>query len=178
MEKSLAAHVLEDAQKRFRESKTLAERAMEQVSDEQFFTVLSGESNSIALVVKHMAGNMRSRWTDFLTTDGEKSDRNRDTEFIAMDTDMRPNLMVRWENGWRLVFDAIESLGEDDLLKTVMIRNEPHTVLEAINRQLTHYAYHAGQIVFLAKYFNDAAWKTLSVARGQSGVFNAKKMGV
>jgi hypothetical protein len=174
---SLGAHYIADALARFRESKRLAEGAMAQVSDEEFFRTLDPESNSIALVVKHMAGNMRSRWTNFLTSDGEKPDRNRDTEFETYEDDSREALMRRWEDGWRLVFDAVEPLTEADLLRTVAIRAEPHTVVEAVNRQLTHYAYHAGQIVFLAKHLKSADWKTLSVPRGGSKAFNAEKMG-
>jgi hypothetical protein len=177
MTESLGAHYLSDAIARLRESKSLAERAIAQVGDDDFFRALDPESNSIALVVKHMAGNMRSRWTDFLTSDGEKPDRHRDTEFESYDEDTREALMRRWDDGWALVFAAVEPLAEADLLRTVTIRSEPHTVMQAIDRQLTHYAYHAGQIVFLAKYFVSSEWKTLSVARGRSEEFNAKKIG-
>jgi hypothetical protein len=124
-----------------------------------------------------MSGNMRSRWTDFLTSDGEKPDRHRDSEFEAAADDTREALMRRWETGWQLVFEAIEPLG-DDLLRAVTIRSEPHTVIQAINRQLTHYAYHSGQIVFLAKHFASDRWQTLSVARRKSAEFNEKKMGL
>ena len=177
MSESLGAHYLADALARFRESRSQAERAMAQVGDDDFFRTLDPESNSIALVVKHMAGNMRSRWTDFLTSDGEKPDRRRDTEFEAGEADTREELMRRWAEGWALVFAAVEPLTEADLLRTVMIRAEPHTVVQAIDRQLTHYAYHAGQIVFLAKHFASSNWKTLSVARGKSEAFNERKMG-
>jgi hypothetical protein len=177
MAESLGSHYLADALARFRESKRLAERAIAQVGDEDFFRTLDPESNSIALVVKHVAGNMRSRWTDFLTSDGEKPDRERDTEFETYETDSRESLMQRWEQGWALVFAAVEPLSEADLLATVVIRAEPHTVMQAIDRQLTHYAYHAGQIVLLAKHFASSEWKTLSVARGQSTAFNQEKMG-
>lgn len=177
MTDSLGAHYLADALARLRESKMLAERAMAQIGDDDFFRILDPESNSVALVVKHMSGNMRSRWTDFLTSDGEKPDRRRDTEFETADDDTREALMRRWEEGWQLVFDAVEPLGDDDLLRTVLIRAEPHTVVQAINRQLAHYAYHAGQIVFLAKHLASDHWQTLSVARGKSTDFNEKKMG-
>ena len=177
MPESIGSHFLSEALANFRGTKSQAERAMAQVGDEDFFRVLDPESNSIALVVKHMSGNMRSRWTDFLTSDGEKPDRHRDTEFEAHDGDTREALMRRWEEGWALVFAAVESLSEADLLSTVTIRSEPHSVLKAINRQLTHYAHHAGQIVFLAKHFASSEWKTLSVARGHSATFNEKMMG-
>lgn len=176
MDDSLGAQYVADALARFQESKRLAEKAMAQVDDEAFFAVLDPEANSIALLVKHMAGDMRSRWTDFLTSDGEKPDRHRDTEFEATDADTREALMRRWAEGWALVFAAVEPLTEADLLATVTIRSEPHTVLRAINRQLTHYAYHAGQIVFLAKHFASADWQTLSVARGKTVEFNRKMM--
>jgi hypothetical protein len=177
MAESLGSHFLAEALASFHGTKSQAERAMEQVGDEDFFRVLDPESNSIALVVKHMAGNMRSRWTDFLTSDGEKPDRDRDTEFESFDEDTRAALMRRWEDGWARVFAAVEPLTEADLLRTVTIRAEPHSVLKAINRQLTHYAHHTGQIVFLAKHFASSEWKTLSVARGHSAAFNEKMMG-
>lgn len=162
---------LADAIESFRNYKKLAERAMEQVSDEEFFAQIDAESNSIALVVKHIAGNQRSRWRDFLTSDGEKPDRNRDTEFEIMNED-RASLMDFWESGWATLFGALEELTPDDFSRTVTIRGEPHTIVEAINRQLTHYAYHVGQITFLAKHFRASEWKTLSVPRGRSDAFN------
>src|ERR1700692_3355158 len=131
--------------------KKLAERAMEQVSDAQLFAVLDGEMNSIAVIVKHLTGNMRSRWTDFLTTDGEKPDRNRDAEFEAPPA-TRAELLEMWERGWKLLFAALEPLTEADLTRTVTIRSEPHSVMQAINRQVAHYAHHVGQILFLAKH--------------------------
>lgn len=164
---------LPDAVLEFRKTKALADRAMEQVSDVDFFGSLDAETNSIAVDVKHMAGNMRSRWTDFLTTDGEKPDRNRDSEFVLDATDTRPQLLTRWESGWQIVFGAIEPLGAADLERIVTIRTEPHTVLQAINRQLTHYAYHVGQIVLLSKHYAAANWKTLSVPRRKSEEWNA-----
>lgn len=160
-----------DALKSFRNYKTLAERAIEQVSDDEFFATIDEEANSIALIVKHIAGNLRSRWSDFLTTDGEKPDRDRDTEFEIIG-DTRASLMKYWEDGWRILFDAIESLTPEDFSRTVTIRGESHTIVEAINRQLTHYSYHVGQIVLLAKHFRSSEWKTLSVAKNKSAEFN------
>lgn len=162
---------LDDAIRSFRSYKWLAERALEQVSDDEFFFQIDEESNSLALIVKHIAGNQRSRWRDFLTSDGEKPDRHRDTEFELID-DTRESLMAFWETGWTTLFDALESLTPEDLEKTVTIRGEPHTVVEAINRQLMHYAYHIGQIVFLAKHLRASGWKTLSVPRNRSAEFN------
>ena len=164
-------HYRSDVLNSFRNYKKLADRAIDQVSDEQFFAVIDAESNSIAVIVKHIAGNLHSRWRDFLTTDGEKPDRDRDTEF-EMVGDTRESLMEFWESGWQTLFDAIEPLTEDDFSKTVTIRGEPHSVVEAINRQLTHYSYHIGQIVFLAKHLKSSEWKTLSVPRHRSAEFN------
>ncbi len=160
-----------DAIQSFRNYKRMAERAMEQVSDDEFFQTIDAESNSIAIIVKHIAGNLHSRWRDFLTTDGEKPDRNRDTEF-EMIGDTRGALMQFWESGWQTLFDNIEPLTPEDFSTTIMIRGEPHTVVEAINRQLTHYSYHVGQIVFLAKHLRSSDWKTLSVPRNKSAEFN------
>lgn len=164
---------LEDSLALFRHYKTLTEKAMAQVTDEQLTAVLDGEMNSIAQTVKHMAGNMRSRWTDFLTTDGEKPDRNRDSEFIDP-ASTREAVMAQWEAGWKCVFTALEPLSDADLNKTITIRGEAHSVMQAINRQIGHYAYHCGQIVLLAKHFNHADWKSLSVPRGKSAAFNQK----
>lgn len=161
-----------DAIASFRNYKKMAERAIEQVSDEEFFALIDAEANSIALIVKHISGNLRSRWRDFLTCDGEKADRHRDTEFEIIE-DTRESLMKAWEDGWQTLFDALEPLTSDDFAKTVTIRGEPHTVVEAINRQLTHYSYHIGQIVLLAKHFKSDAWKTLSVPKNRSAEFNA-----
>ena len=160
-----------DALRSFRNYKKLGERAIEQVSDEEFFTAIDEESNSIALIVKHIAGNLRSRWTDFLTTDGEKPDRDRDTEFELIG-DTRDGLMKFWSDGWQILFDSLEPLTPEDFKRTITIRGEPHSVVEAINRQLTHYAYHVGQIVFLAKHFRSTEWKTLSVPKNKSAAFN------
>jgi hypothetical protein len=164
---------LQDSLAVFRSCKRLAERAMEQVTDEQLFAVLDPEGNSIAIIVKHMAGNMRSRWTDFLTTDGEKPNRNRDSEFVDAPAS-REVLMAEWEGGWERVFTALEPLGEADLGRTVTIRGERHSVMQAVNRQLAHYSHHVGQIVFLAKHFACDHWKSLSVPRNQSEEFNRK----
>ena len=160
-----------DALASFRNYKKLAERTLEQVSDEEFFRVIDPESNSLAVMIKHIAGNLHSRWRDFLTTDGEKPDRNRDTEF-EMSGDTREPLMNFWERGWQTLFDNVGPLTVEDLSRTVTIRGEPHTVVAAINRQLTHYAYHVGQIVFLAKHLRSSEWKTLSVPRNRSEEFN------
>ena len=164
---------LADSLEVFRYYKKLAERAMAQVTDEQLVTALDSEMNSIAVTVKHMAGNMRSRWTDFLTTDGEKPDRQRDSEFEDAPA-TRGALLAVWEAGWQRVFEALEPLSEPDLQRTVMIRNEPHSVMQAINRQVAHYAYHCGQIVLLAKHFRHDDWQSLSVPRRQSAEFNRK----
>lgn len=173
MADSLAEHYIENALEEFRGMKALADKAVAQVSDEELFRAIDPESNSIAVIMKHLSGNMRSRWTDFLNSDGEKPDRRRDTEF-ELETEDRRALEERWEEGWRLVFDAIEPLKTEDLTRTVTIRREPHTIVEAVNRQLTHYGQHVGQIIFLAKHLKSSAWKTLSVPRGQSEAFNKK----
>jgi hypothetical protein len=164
---------IEDSLTLFRYYKKLAERAMEQVADEQLFATLDEEANSIAIIVKHMAGNMRSRWTDFLTTDGEKPDRNRDSEFVDPPA-TRKALLETWEGGWACVFRALEPLSEADLGRTVTIRGEAHSVMQAINRQIAHYAHHAGQIVLLAKHFAHDRWQSLSVPRNRSSEFNQK----
>jgi len=174
---TLGRQYLDDALAEFRKYKKFAEKALGQVSDDEWIRTVDPESNSLALIVKHISGNQRSRWTDFLTTDGEKPDRNRDTEFERSEADTRDALMARWESGWRLLFAALEPLTDDDLQKTVAIRGEPHTVLQAINRQLTHYASHVGQIVFLAKHLAGSRWKTLSIPRGQSRQFDVSKAG-
>jgi hypothetical protein len=164
---------LEDSITLFRYYKGLGERAMAQVTDEQLFAALDDEMNSIAIIAKHMAGNMRSRWTDFLTTDGEKPDRARDTEFVAPPT-TREALMAMWEAGWAIVFAALEPLTDADSGRTVTIRGEAHSVTQAVNRQIAHYAYHVGQIVFLAKHLQHEKWTSLSVPRNRSAEFNAR----
>lgn len=158
----------------FHHYKKLGEDAMAQVSDEEFFRALDSESNSIAIIVKHMIGNMRSRWTDFLTTDGEKPWRTRDQEFEDLGDLARAQLLEQWESAWQLVFAALEPLSDADLARNITIRGEPHSVMQAINRQIAHYSYHVGQIVFLAKHFRSSQWKTLSVARNKSAEFNTK----
>ncbi|MGH9582074.1 MAG: DUF1572 family protein [Bryobacteraceae bacterium] len=164
---------LEESLAVLRQYKNLAERAVAQVTDEQLFATLDKEMNSIAIVMKHMAGNMRSRWTNFLTSDGEKPDRNRDTEF-AGPPDSREGLMGVWQDGWKCVFATLEPLSDSDLSRTVTIRGEPHSVMQAINRQIAHYASHCGQIIFLAKHFAGDHWQSLSVPRGQSATFTRK----
>jgi hypothetical protein len=164
---------LDEVSRSLRGIKRQTESAIEQLNDEQFFAVLDAESNSIAIIVKHMAGNLRSRFTDFLTTDGEKPDRHRDQEFIVAADASRNEIMATWEKYWQLVLDTVQGLGPDDLSREVTIRREPHTVLQAINRQVAHYALHAGQIIFLAKHWTGGQWKTLSVPRGQSDAVNA-----
>jgi uncharacterized damage-inducible protein DinB len=168
---------LTDVLRQFEKYKELAERATAQISDEQLFEVLGEESNSIAIVMKHMAGNMRSRWTDFLTSDGEKPDRQRDLEFEREPADSRESLLERWEDGWRTALDAISSLGWKDLERTVTIRGERHSVVEAINRQLSHYAYHVGQIVLLARHLAGANWRSLSIPKGRSADYEVAKQG-
>jgi hypothetical protein len=175
MNAEIATHYLDEAKRQFRGHKRLAEGAMAQLKDEEFFIALDSGSNSIAILVKHLAGNMRSRFTDFLTSDGEKPDRNRDQEFEITSTTTRAEVMRWWEEGWGHVFAAIEALKPDDVMRTVTIRGEAHSVLQAINRQIAHYAQHTGQIVFLAKHFRSSEWKTLSVPRGKSKDFNAQK---
>jgi Protein of unknown function (DUF1572) len=171
---SIASHYLDEARRHFRGHKRLGEGALAQLTDDQLFVTLDPESNSVAIVIKHLAGNMRSRFTDFLTTDGEKPDRHRDQEFALTAATTRAEVMQWWEQGWACVFTALESLTPDDVMRTIYIRHEPHTVLQALNRQVAHYAYHVGQIVFLAKHFRSAEWKTLSVPRGKSEEFNRK----
>jgi uncharacterized damage-inducible protein DinB len=164
----------QDSKDIFRYYKKLADNAIAQCPDEALFTVIDPESNSIAIIVKHMAGNMRSRWTNFLTTDGEKPDRNRDSEFEDAPK-TRAELLAMWEQGWKCIFDAIDPLTDADLTKTITIRTERHSVMQAINRQVAHYAHHVGQIVFLAKHLagtTTGTWKSLSIPRKQSAQFN------
>jgi hypothetical protein len=172
MFETIAQNYLADALKSFRDYKKLADKAMAQVRDEEFFRALDAEANSIAVIVKHLAGNMFSRWTDFLTTDGEKPDRNRDGEFVIAPDATRAALLDFWERGWQRVFAALEPLQPADLARTVFIRGQAHTVLEAINRQLAHYPSHVGQIILLAKHFRGAEWQTLSIPRNRSAAFN------
>jgi len=164
---------LKDSLSLFRYYKSLSERAMAQVSDEDLFTTLDGESNSIAIVVKHMAGNMLSRWTDFLTSDGEKPTRNRDSEFVDPPT-TRESLLKLWNGSWDVLLGALEPLNDADLDRTVKIRGEAHSVMQAINRQLAHYAYHSGQIVLLAKHLSHNRWQSLTIPRNRSTEFNSR----
>ncbi|MGC2637897.1 MAG: DUF1572 domain-containing protein [Acidobacteriaceae bacterium] len=164
---------VEDSRALFAYYKKLAERAMNQVSDDHLFVCIDGEANCIAVIVKHMAGNMRSRWTDFLTSDGEKPNRNRDSEFEDPPT-TRAELLALWESGWACLFTALEPLADADLSRIVTIRGEAHSVMQAINRQLAHYPHHIGQIVLLAKHFAADRWKSLSIPRRASAEFNRK----
>ncbi|MBI1873106.1 MAG: DUF1572 family protein [Acidobacteria bacterium] len=170
-------HYLKDVLLQLRKLKGQADKALAQTDDQHLFAVLDPEANSIALIMKHMAGNMRSRWTDFLTSDGEKPDRDRDREFELETDDARAGIFASWEKGWGLVFQAISSLAVEDLPKTIRIRGEAHTVVEAINRQLTHYAAHVGQIVLLAKHYAGTNWRSLSIPRGKSKEFDVSKRG-
>jgi hypothetical protein len=174
MPADVAAQYLDEAHRQMRGHKRLAEGAMAQLKDHELFLTLDSESNSIAIIVKHMAGNMRSRFTNFLTSDGEKPDRHRDQEFELDATSTRATLTTLWEEGWGRVFAAIESLKPEDVPRRVTVRGEPHTVLQAINRQIAHYAYHTGQIVFLAKHIRSSKWRTLSIPRRKSEEVNAK----
>src|ERR1700733_12846371 len=164
---------LEDSLAIFRQYKKVAEAAMAQVTDEQLTAVLDAESNSIATIVKHMAGNMRSRWTDFLTSDGEKPDRDRDSEFILPPA-TREELMKMWGQGWECLFRALPPLTDEDLGRTVTIRGEPHSVMQAINRQVAHYACHCGQLMFLAKHLAGEKWKAVTVPRNKSAEFTRR----
>ncbi len=172
MMQEFTQHYLDDSLKVFRTYKGLAEKALAQVSDEEFFRAIDREANSVAVIVRHLAGNMRSRWTDFLTADGEKPDRQRDTEFEMNHATTRAEVMRWWDEGWQLVFDALEPLQPADFETPLSIRGEPYTVVMAINRQIAHYASHIGQIIFLAKHFRSTDWKSLSIPRGQSETFN------
>jgi hypothetical protein len=164
----LASHYLEEMKRQLRGHKRMAEAAIAQLEDDELFTIIDPEANSVALLIKHIAGNARSRFTDFLTTDGEKPDRFRDREFEVSATTTREEVMRWWEEGWSRVFSTLDSLTSEDVLRTVTIRGEPHTVLQALNRALAHYAQHIGQIVFLAKHLRSKEWKTLSIPRGKS----------
>ena len=164
---------IESARKQFEYYKMLGDKTMQQLSDEQLFWSYNEESNSIATIVKHLWGNMLSRWSDFLTTDGEKESRNRDAEFVN-DATTRREVLERWEEGWACLFQALDSLSSDDLPKVIYIRNQGHTVTEAINRQLAHYPYHVGQMVFIGKMLA-TQWASLSVPRGKSSDFNQEK---
>ena len=167
----VSQHYLEEARRQLRGHKRMGEGAMAQLNDADFFVTLDRESNSVAILVKHLAGNMRSRFTDFLTSDGEKPDRFRDQEFELTSSTTRADVMQWWEEGWTRVFSAIDPLQPQDVMRVVTVRGEPHTVLQAINRQIAHYACHVGQIVFLAKHLRSSEWKTLTIPRGKSEEF-------
>ena len=171
-DKEIMKQYLGDALSSFRAYKKLADKAIEQTKNDELFVTLDEESNSIAVIMKHMAGNMISRWTDFLTSDGEKPDRHRDMEFVIESNTSREDVLAYWERGWKCVFAAIEPLTPDDFGKTVNIRGQAHTIVQAINRQLMHYSYHIGQIVFLAKHFRSSEWQSLSVPKNRSAEFN------
>jgi hypothetical protein len=173
MNDAIGRNYLNDALASFRDYKKLAEKAFGQLKDEEFFTTLDEEGNSVGVIIKHMTGNMISRWADFLNTDGEKPDRNRDMEFVLAPATAKQDLIEQWERGWAQVFQAIEPLEPADLAHTVFIRGKAHTVVEAINRQLTHYAQHIGQIIFLSKHLRSREWQTLSIPRNRSAEFNA-----
>jgi len=170
----LGARYLEEVFRGLRGHKRLADGAMAQLSDEQFFAMPDLESSSVAIIVQHMAGNMRSRFTDFLTSDGEKPDRHRDQEFIVGSSTTREQVLQGWEENWQLVLDTVRALQATDLDRTVTIRGEPHSVLQAVSRANGHLAYHTGQIVFLAKHWKGAEWRSLSIAKGQSEQANAQ----
>jgi len=173
MNESLGTHYLEDSIASLRAYKTMAEKALDQLKEEEFFVKLDPEANSIAVIMKHMAGNMFLRWTDFLTSDGEKPNRNRDLEFVIEPKTRKEDILAYWEKGWQQVFAALGPLTADDLGKKVLIHGEAHTVIQAINRQLMHYADHIGQIVFLAKHFRSSEWKSLTIPRNRSAEFNS-----
>lgn len=165
---------LESSIKQFAYYKQLGEKAMEQLSEEQLFIIPSPDSNSIAIIVQHLSGNMLSRWTDLLTSDGEKDWRNRDAEFEPI-IHTKVEMMNAWNKGWDVFMGSLSALNENDLDRIVYIRNQGHTVMEAINRQLAHYPYHIGQMVFLAKYLTAKPWESLSIPKNKSGDYNAEK---
>jgi len=170
---AIVQNYFDDAVKALKAYKKLADKAIAQMKDDEFFITLDEEANSVAVIMKHMAGNMFSRWTNFLTTDGEKPDRNRDMEFVIEPSTTKTDVLDYWERGWARVFEALEPLTLEDFEKTVMIRGEEHTIVMAINRQLMHYSYHIGQIVFLAKHFRSNEWSSLSIPRNKSAEFNS-----
>lgn len=174
MANALGQHLIEEIESRYRSHKTLAESALAQVPDEDIFRTLDREANSLAVLIQHMGGNLRSRFTDFLTSDGEKPDRHRDAEFEVTPETTREQLMARWEEGWGYLLSTLASLSPDDLSKTVTIRHEPHTVVEALERSLCHQAYHVGQIVMLAKHYVSETWRPLTVPRGKTEEFNRR----
>jgi hypothetical protein len=169
---NFAAHYLEEIRRQLRGHKRMAEAAMAQLDDKQFFAVIDPEANCVAVIAKHIAGNGRSRFRDFLTTDGEKPDRHRDNEFEIDGAATREQIMIAWEEGWSTVLGTVDSLTPEDVSRSITIRQEPHTVMQALNRALAHYAQHIGQIVFLSKHLRSTNWKTLSIPRGKSEEFN------
>jgi hypothetical protein len=169
-DKLMATEILTEFRAIFRSQKTMLDKTLVQLNDDDLFWQPDPESNNVAINIKHLAGNMISRWTDFLTTDGEKSDRNRDSEFVT-DADTAASLKAFLERGYKVFFDTLDSLTEDDLMKTVTIRNEPHSVIKALNRQVSHYGYHIGQIVYIAKMIKKDEWKTLSIPKGKSAEY-------
>lgn len=169
----LASYYLEEIKRQFRGHQRMGERALAQLEEKDFFVTLDPESNSVATLVKHIAGNARSRFTDFLTSDGEKPDRFRDQEFEISEKTTREEVMLWWEQAWSSVFSALNELKPEDVLRTVTIRQEPHSVMQALNRSLAHYAQHIGQIVFLAKHLRSGQWQTLSIPRGKSEEYKA-----
>lgn len=176
MNSDLGARFLEESVGIFRKQKALGDRAIAQLDDSQIFVTIDEESNSVAIIVKHMRGNMRSRWTTFLTTDGEKPDRRRDDEFLSLDDQTRALVIAWWEEGWKFVFDGLTGMSPSDVDATVRVRGQPMSAMAAILRQIDHYGQHVGQIVFLAKHIRGAAWETLSIPRGKSEEVNAKMM--
>lgn len=174
MNMTVASEFLTQIRSIFRSQKTMLDKTLAQLSDTELFYQPDSESNSISITIKHLGGNMVSRWTDFLATDGEKPNRNRDSEFIT-DADTAESLKALLERGYRVFFDTLDSLTEDDLLKTITIRNEPHSVIQALHRQVSHYGYHVGQIVYLAKHIKGAEWQTLSIPKGRSSDYIVNK---
>jgi Protein of unknown function (DUF1572) len=173
--RSFEADYLDEVRRSFRGYKRLGDGGLTQLTDLDFFKAPDTESNCAAQIVKHMAGNLRSRWHDFLSTDGEKPDRDRDREFVLTADDTRPDLMRRWEESFTIVFDNIASIKAEDFVRTVTIRGEPHTILQAINRSLMHTAYHVGQILYVGKHLRGSEWTVLSIPKGKSEEFNALK---
>lgn len=169
----MSSPILDAARDEFRKIKALGDKALAQLSDADLHVKIDDESNSVAILMRHMAGNMRSRWTDFLTSDGEKPDRFRDREFEDAAVS-REALVAEWEDGWRRLFEALAPLTDADLQRTVVIRAEPHSVYQAISRQVAHYAGHVYQILFLGKHIKQAGWTSLSVPRGESEAFNRR----
>jgi uncharacterized damage-inducible protein DinB len=174
MNMTVASEFLDQTRKIFLSQKALLDKTLEQLSDDDLFYQPDNESNSVAITLKHLGGNMVSRWRDFLTTDGEKSDRNRDSEFIT-DNDTAESIRALLERGYSIFFATLDSLTEDDLLKTITIRNEPHSVIQALQRQVSHYGYHVGQVVYLAKHIKGVNWKTLSIPKGKSAEYLTTK---